>query len=223
MSKRRTHLFRQAKHTHQTTSRKSRASASIDSVAVLIAAAQQVLAQYPIRTPAFQQLRKALNAARAVYEADVLLQPWTPFLCEPDPRGNQILRYWNSRYLVHVRRYQHIPHPLVHLSIKRHDQQPHIAYRELMRIKGAILGEDWEAVFLLPARSREVDLANQTHLWCVDQPGYQFPLGFFDGRLVSDVSINGTIQEPWAPDERPADCLSEEVVRQLFQKEEAKN
>lgn len=205
------------RRTRRSASQKPLVAASTDSVSVLIAAVQQALECYPINAPVFQELRNALNAARTVYEADVLHRPWTPFLREPDPRGDHIQRYWNSRYIVFVRRYQHILHPLVHLSIKRHDQRPYVSYRELMRIKGTLLGEECEAVFLLPARSREVDLANQTHLWCVDQPGYQFPLGFFDGRLVSDVLIKGSAQEPWAPDERPADCLSEEAVQRLFE------
>src|SRR6185437_12429486 len=89
---------------------------------------------------------------------------------------------------------------------------------ELMRIKDELCGKTYEAVQLLPAREREVDLANHYHLWLRDDPTYRFPFGFTE-RLVSDVSINGAIQEPWPPDERPTDCLSAEEVHALMQRE----
>ena len=149
---------------------------------------------------------------------DVMQQPWTPFLrCEPDRRSPDILTVRNSRYLVLLRRNPAMDDgpDIIHLSIKRLDQRPHIGYRELMRIKDTLCGEEYEAVQLFPARSREVDLANQSHLWLRDDPSYRFPFGFFE-RLVSDISLNGTVQEPWPPDERPADCLSAEAVRALL-------
>lgn len=37
-------------------------------------------------------------------------------------------------------------------------------------------------------------------------PTYRFPFGWHE-RLVSDATVYGTVQRPWAPDERPADCL----------------
>ncbi|HEU5377135.1 MAG TPA: hypothetical protein VFV38_17020 [Ktedonobacteraceae bacterium] len=150
---------------------------------------------------------------------DGLELPWTPFVrCEPDPRGPHIQVYRNSCYQVHVRRYpaQDERPDLIHFSIKRLDQRPHVPYRERMRIKDELLGPEYEGVELLPARSREVDLANQTHLWLVDAATYRFPFGFFDGRLVSDVTLEGTAQEPWPAQERPADCLSEQEVRALI-------
>lgn len=147
--------------------------------------------------------------------------PWTPFLlCEPDPRGREIQTYLNSRYQVHVRRYaaRDGGAGLIHLSIKRRDGQPHIPYREQMRIKDELCGPECEGVDLRPARSREVDLANQTHLWIIDEPIY-LPFGFFDGRLVSDRTVPGATQEPWPPGERPADCLSEEALRMLLRRQ----
>jgi hypothetical protein len=150
---------------------------------------------------------------------DVMQRPWTPFVrCEPDKRSPHILTVRNSRYLVLLRRNPAMDDgpDMIHLSIKRLDQRPHIAYRELMRIKDALCGEEYEAVQLFPARSREVDLANQYHLWLRDNPSYRFPFGFPE-RFVSDVSLNGAVQEPWPPGERPADCLSAEAVRALQQ------
>ncbi|HEU5382295.1 MAG TPA: hypothetical protein VFV38_43325 [Ktedonobacteraceae bacterium] len=152
---------------------------------------------------------------------NVMQQPWTPFVhCEPDARSPHILTVRNSRYLVLLRRNRAMDDgpDIIHLSIKRLDQRPHIGYRDLMRIKDTLFGEEYEAVQLFPARSREVDLANQYHLWLRDDPTFRFPFGFTE-RLVSDVSLEGMIQEPWPPGERPADCLSAEAVRALMQKE----
>jgi hypothetical protein len=89
---------------------------------------------------------------------------WTPFvLCGADPRGDEILIYRNSRYQAHVRRI-HATNgspDLIHLSMKRLDQRPAIPYRDRMRIKDELWGPEYEAVELLPARSREIDLVNQ--------------------------------------------------------------
>jgi hypothetical protein len=113
---------------------------------------------------------------------DILQRPWTPFvLCEPDPRGSDITIYRNSRYQVHIRRLRARDGSLglIHLSIKRHDQRPHVPYRERMRIKDELWGPEYEAVELLPARSREVDLANQLHLWLVDSSIFRSVRSFF--------------------------------------------
>ncbi len=62
-------------------------------------------------------------------------QPWTPFvLCEPDPRGEHIKLYRNSRYQVHVRRYaaRDGGADLIHFSVKRLDGWPYVIYRERM-------------------------------------------------------------------------------------------
>lgn len=67
--------------------------------------------------------------------SDILQRPWTPFvLYEADPRGQNILIYRNSRYQVHVRRIAAADGSpdLIHLSIKRHDQHPHVPYCDRM-------------------------------------------------------------------------------------------
>jgi hypothetical protein len=151
---------------------------------------------------------------------DVLALPWTPFvLCEPDPQTPEAEIYRNSRYQVHVRRYHASDGgpDLVHLSFKRLDQAPLIPYRDKMRFKDEFVGPETEGVELLPARSREVDTANQYHVWIVDDATFRFPFGFTQ-RRVSDVSIDGAVQEPWPPGERPADCLSREELGRLKNK-----
>jgi hypothetical protein len=149
----------------------------------------------------------------------VLANSWTPFVpCGPDPRDPGSNIYRNSRYQVHVRRQkaQNGGPDLVHLSFKRLDQQISIPYRDKMRIKDAFLGAECEAVELFPARSREVDTANQFHIWGIDDTTFRFPFGFAE-RCVSDISLGGAVQEPWPDGERPADCLSKEELTQLFE------
>lgn len=161
------------------------------------------------------------QAASSANLPDVLQRPWTSFVCcEPGAREASIQIYRNSRYQVHVRRYaaQDGGADLIHLSIKRLDQRPHVPYRERMRIKDELLGPEYEAIELLPARSREIDLANQVHLWVLDDPTFRFPFGFAEGRLVSDVALDGSVQESWPEDERPADCLSEAEMRALMKR-----
>lgn len=151
-------------------------------------------------------------------ETDVLTLPWTPFFkCTPDSREPEVEIFKNSRYQVHVRRFEAQDNgpDLIHLSIKRIDQKTFIPYRDKMRIKDALVGAECEGVELLPARSREMDTANQYHLWIVDSSSFRFPFGWAT-RCVSDISINGAVQEPWPPDERPDDCLTLEEVQQLY-------
>jgi hypothetical protein len=62
-----------------------------------------------------------------------------------------------------------------------------------------------------------VDTANQFHLWIIDDPMFRFPFGFAQ-RCVADISVEGTVQEPWPEDERPGDCLSKEELTQLMKK-----
>lgn len=151
---------------------------------------------------------------------DLLKKPWTPFIrCKPDPRDLESVIYRNSRYQVHLRRLKARDEgpDLAHLSFKRVDSGIFIPYRDKMRIKDELVGLECEGVELFPARSREIDTANQYHLWVIDDPTFRFPFGFAE-RCVSDVSVAGVIQEPWAPEEKPADCLSEEEVIKLMKK-----
>jgi hypothetical protein len=149
---------------------------------------------------------------------DLLKKRWTPFiLCEPDPRDPESRIYRNSRYQVHVRRLKALNEgpDLVHLSFKRLDREIFIPYRDKMRIKDEFVGAECEGVELFPARSRELDTANQYHLWIIDDPTFRFPFGFAE-RCVSDISLAGVVQEPWPPEERPADCLpKDEFIRRM--------
>ncbi len=74
---------------------------------------------------------------------------------------------------------------MAHLSIKTHERSAIRSWRDLQRIKNELCGTTCEAVELFPAESRMTDLANQYHLWVLE-PGYKFPFGFNDGRVVSN-------------------------------------
>lgn len=88
-----------------------------------------------------------------------------------------------------------------------------------MKIKDELCGPEYEGVWLLPARDREVDLSNQFHVWIINDPTYRFPFGFFDGRLVSDIALDGVVQDAWLVGERPTDCLPREQVAALMRGE----
>lgn len=88
------------------------------------------------------------------------------------------------------------PYPMVHLSIKRVDREVIHDWRDLQEIKNQLVGPECEAVELYPAESRKVDAANQYHLWALAKPGVRFPLGWNEGRMVTDKSLAGSKNRP---------------------------
>jgi hypothetical protein len=117
--------------------------------------------------------------------------------------------YVNSRYQVNVRYVNDVPGILgtiAHLSIKRLDKErigPE-RYRDFMRIRDELMGTEREAVELYPARSREVDTANQYHLW-VMPPLAVLPFGWHSGRNVVGDSNGGAKQHPFDEDHHAVD------------------
>jgi len=73
---------------------------------------------------------------------------------------------------------------IVHLSIKRIDKKPIHLWRDLLRIKNELVGDECDAIELYPRMSRLVDSSNQYHLFVFPE-GYHFPIGFND-RFVKD-------------------------------------
>jgi hypothetical protein len=102
--------------------------------------------------------------------------------------------YKNDKYQVAV-----LPVPeitgeiMIHLSIKRLDKEPIRDWRELQKIKNAIVGTECEGVELYPAESRLVDSANQYHIYCFVDPEYRFPFGM-QQRFVTEKEYGGTKQ-----------------------------
>jgi hypothetical protein len=88
---------------------------------------------------------------------------------------------------------------LHHLSIHRRDRAPCTDWREFQLIKTTVLGDDAEAVQLYPAEDRVVDGANEYHLWSLfdgDGKALRWPLGFNDGRMVTNSPGPGAVQRP---------------------------
>ena len=75
---------------------------------------------------------------------------------------------------------------MLHLSIKTHDRSPSRDWRDFQQIKNDLVRAACEAVALSPAESRLVDTSNQYHLWAIADPKISFPIGFSDGRSVTN-------------------------------------
>ncbi len=156
----------------------------------------------------------------ATQQTASLSQPWTPLsLCE---KGVQET-YRNSRYQIQVQRWtsQEGGAGLVALLCQRLDGLALFPYRDKMRIKDEIVHAQCEGVELLPARSRVVVPQKGCLLWIIDDPTFRFPFGF-PSRFVTDIGVCGAVQEPWPPDERPTDCLSEADLWKLAGEAEGK-
>lgn len=84
---------------------------------------------------------------------------------------------------------------MIWLSIKRLDKESVHDWRELQQIKNEIVGEKNEGFEIYPSEDRIVDTANQYHLWVFKDPEIKIPVGFFDGRRVSDINTGGVSQQ----------------------------
>jgi hypothetical protein len=99
----------------------------------------------------------------------------------------------NSIYQVNIRKWDApgFP-PLFHLSIKRRDKDRvgKERYRDFLRIKNELVGEEHEGVELYPAMSRNVDTANQYHLWVLADGGVRWPFGWTTGAMTNETLGN---------------------------------
>ena len=77
-----------------------------------------------------------------------------------------------------------------------------ISGKNTLTIKNVLVGPNCEGVELYPAEDRLVDLANQTHVWCIDDPNFRFPFGFWE-RAVQSESTCGAVQRPFATETEP--------------------
>ena len=144
-------------------------------------------------------------------------EPWSPFVrARPLPQLPDDVIFLNSRYQVNVRHFN-CPPPFndgIELSIKTRDKAPFHSWRDLQRIKNELIGTEVEAVELYPAESRLVDTANQYYLYAFPHYSSQkLPFGF-KNRYVSEVSVRGSVQEPFPPDARPKDLETPEQSKE---------
>lgn len=162
---------------------------------------------------------------------------WTRFqpaqrITEPDGTVGQM--WQNNRYVVIVSPVPPLPAgagvsdgpplpPLVHLSIRRQDREAVRDWRDLQRIKNALVGPECEGVELFPAESRLVDTANQAHLWVVADPAVRFPFGYSQRLVAEGPYSDNAVQRPFPPDARPRDVKTEaDLDRMLQEKKEEK-
>jgi hypothetical protein len=96
---------------------------------------------------------------------------------------------------------------VTHLSIKRHDREAIHDWRDFQLIKTTLCGKEAEAIEIYPAESRLVDTSNQYHLWVFPE-GLMLPVGFTDGRLVTNHALGKAKQRPH--EILPDDIISEE-------------
>jgi hypothetical protein len=149
-----------------------------------------------------------------------VMPKWTPFVfCEIDRARDDILVYQNSRYWVNVRflhaKDSSIP-AIMHITVCRRDRCQLVPFRDVMRMKRELFHPEIELVELFPAESRLADAANDYHYWGVWSTDYKFTIGY-QNRIVSEN--NATLQTPFTPDDKPADCIpSDELLgyRQLY-------
>ena len=168
----------------------------------------------------------------------VMNQPdWTPFqrTAERERDGAQL--WENSRYIVAVyppERYAEGWPRFVHLSFKHHANVAISDFRDMQAIKNALIGEESMAVQIFPAESQLIDGANQYHLWCLvpycwpevdeDTDWPWLPVGFMEGRMVTDVAPEGGRQRTFEDhqglrEDDPANA-AEMLAKAMAQREE---
>lgn len=104
----------------------------------------------------------------------------------PDPSDESYMdectAFFNSRYcvLIHDAPATSASPALWHVMIQRRDGQPPgpERYKDFMRVRDELVGEEHEALEMYPRRSREIDAANVYHLWVVQSDADEFSVGF---------------------------------------------
>jgi hypothetical protein len=97
-------------------------------------------------------------------------EPYDEWRMVPDS-GDGASRYWNSRYSVTVvrdHRQSLMKARCWRALVIRADQSAHRDYRDFMRIKDDLFGPSYEAIELLPSRSREIGPSNAFYMFVFD-------------------------------------------------------
>lgn len=103
-----------------------------------------------------------------------------------DERKNTEI-FMNDTYQVAKRLYpSEYNIPIIHLSIKRLDKEPIHDWRDMQKIKNAIVGVEVEMWECYPKESMLVDTANQYHMWGFATEQKIIPFGFTDPRRTID-------------------------------------
>lgn len=123
-----------------------------------------------------------------------------------------IRRYWNSRYSLAIK--PELKQSLVSclcytVLVIRADQSAHRDYRDYMRIKDDIFGPEYEAIELLPARSRENDPSNAFVLYVFSKA---LPIGERHGEVLRPEESKAS--------QREFSSLPRTVINSIFEKRE---
>lgn len=106
----------------------------------------------------------------------------------------------NETYQVAAIRSDHpIFGKIMQINIRRRDGNVIFRdWRHFQDIKNQLAGPECEAVELYPAESRVIDTANKYHLWCILDDTKGIPLGWHEGRHVTDdkSKLPGLRQRP---------------------------
>lgn len=144
---------------------------------------------------------------------------WEPLFnatCNEEFFGDAI--YKNNLYQVIVRVHDEY---VVHLSIKRIDKKPIKNWRHFQYIKNQLCAEENFAIEIYPPESMLVDTANQYHLWVMHKD--HMPAFAFNKRLVSELCVDGAVQEKWEDNMRPKDLMTQDQLDrqvEIYKKEE---
>jgi len=94
----------------------------------------------------------------------------------------------NEIYQVAAIRQDHpIYGKIMQINIRRRDGNVIMRdWRHFQEIKNQLAGPECEAMELYPAESRLIDTANKYHLWCILDPELRIPIGWHEGRNVTN-------------------------------------
>jgi hypothetical protein len=141
-----------------------------------------------VKTMKWREFLKKLRALGATKE-----QAWRAWT-----RDDRNDNFRNDTY--HVQIVKDDPHgfgddcELWWLSIKRHDREPIVDWRDFQEIKNQLCGEGKEGIMLYPKEDRVVDTANQYHMYVFMTEGWVVPCGFTVG-LKTDTADFGKAKQ----------------------------
>ena len=181
--------------------------------------------------------RGQIRAGEHSNHATVLVmgeKDWTPFQRAEHVEHDKARIYLNSRYQVAV-------YPaetpakgwpkVVHLSFKHVLNIAITDFRDMQLIKNDLVGPKSYCIQVFPPESMLVDTSNQYHLWAFvpaswepgendklwsvapkDEDAWPFmPVGFFDGRVLSEAPLSGGRQRTFDDEHLPGDLKEQEA------------
>lgn len=135
---------------------------------------------------------KAIDPPTPYLSVEAYMHSFRVGYVEAEKMRNQMMRerfFSNDTYLVNVSKVYCQLGEVIHLSIKRHDNEPVRSWSDLQEIKNLLVGPEHEAIEIYPAESRLVDMAPQYHLWVFADVEYRVPVGWTTRMVSSEVRV----------------------------------